>query len=67
MRLNAAMEAGERAGMNPKAVAVIRLLLLTGCRRREIENLRWSEVDLERSCLRLEDSKTGPRRVVLVH
>jgi integrase len=65
VRLNAAMEAGERAGMNPKAVAVIKLLLVTGCRRREIENLRWSEVDLERGCLRLEDSKTGPRRVVL--
>ena len=42
---------------------VIRLLLLTGCRRSEIVRLRWSEVDRDK--LVLADSKTGPRTVTL--
>ena len=42
---------------------VIRLLLLTGCRKGEILKLQWSEVDGER--LNLAESKTGPRRVWL--
>ena len=42
---------------------VIRLLLLTGCRRNEILRLRWSEVDRDR--LVLADGKTGPRIVPL--
>ena len=42
---------------------IIRLLLLTGCRRSEIVRLKRSEVDGDR--LRLEDGKTGPRTVRL--
>ena len=42
---------------------IIRLLLLTGCRKNEILALRWSEVHPD--ALALEDSKTGPRRVPL--
>ena len=42
---------------------IIRLLLLTGCRRGEIHQLKWSEVDGD--VLRLETSKTGPRTVWL--
>ena len=42
---------------------IIRLLLLTGCRRGEIMRLRWSEVDGDR--LLLSDTKTGPRTVPL--
>ncbi len=42
---------------------IIRLLLLTGCRRSEIVNLHWSEV--ENDMLALADSKTGPRKVPL--
>lgn len=38
---------------------IIRLLALTGCRRSEIIGLRWDEVDFERSCLRLAESKEG--------
>ena len=42
---------------------IIRLLLLTGCRKNEIVRLRWREVDTDR--LNLIDAKTGPRPVLL--
>ena len=42
---------------------IIRLLLLTGCRRGEIVNLQWKEVKAD--VLNLADAKTGPRRVYL--
>lgn len=41
------------------AVRIIRLLALTGCRRGEGINLKWTELDAENSCLRLSDSKEG--------
>ncbi|WP_449414963.1 tyrosine-type recombinase/integrase [Ochrobactrum teleogrylli] len=39
--------------------AALKLAAFTGCRIGEIENLKWSEVDLSSSLLTLEDSKTG--------
>ncbi|MCY4548578.1 MAG: tyrosine-type recombinase/integrase [Defluviicoccus sp.] len=42
---------------------IVRLLLLTGCRKSEILRLRWSEVHEE--FLVLADAKTGPRKVPL--
>ena len=47
----------------PLEVAVISLLALTGCRRGEILNLTWAEVQGRK--LKLTDSKTGPRIVWL--
>lgn len=47
------------------AISAIRLLIFTGCRLNEIMSLKWTEVDLENSCLRLSDSKTGARVVHL--
>ncbi len=44
-------------------VAIVRLLLLTGCRKREIVTLRWREY--REGHLHLEDSKSGPRMVWL--
>ena len=44
-------------------IDIIRLLLLTGCRKNEIVRLRRDEV--HGSQLRLRDSKTGPRTVFL--
>ncbi len=47
----------------PEAVAAIRLLALTGCRRGEVLDLRWRNIGAD--ALNLEDSKTGPRAVPL--
>jgi integrase len=45
--------------------AAIRLLMLTGCRLREILELKWQHVDMERGVLNLPDSKTGTTTIVL--
>lgn len=47
----------------PVIATIISLLALTGCRRGEIVNLKWSAVHGRR--LKLSDSKTGPRIVWL--
>ncbi|MCA3628044.1 MAG: tyrosine-type recombinase/integrase [Methylobacterium sp.] len=47
------------------AAAALRLLVLTGCRLREILHLEWSHVDFERGILLLPDSKTGRKIVIL--
>jgi integrase len=54
-----------RTKIDQYAAAAIRLLLFTGCRLREILNLRWSEYDAGRCLLFLPDSKTGKKTVVL--
>ena len=47
----------------PQFVAIIRLLLLTGCRKSEIVTLKWR--DYREGKLFLRDSKVGPRTVWL--
>lgn len=49
----------QREGANPKAIAIMRLWALTGCRRDEIASLEWSAIDFDRACLILADTKTG--------
>ncbi|RUU14447.1 DUF4102 domain-containing protein [Mesorhizobium sp. USDA-HM6] len=51
--------------LTPHVVAALRLLIFTGARLREILNLRWADVDLERGALFLSDSKTGRKTVLL--
>jgi integrase len=51
--------------VSPFAIAAIKLLLLTGCRLREILNLQWEHVDFDRGMLFLRDSKTGRKPVLL--
>ena len=60
-RLGRALDANEARW--PEAVAAIRLLALTGCRRGEVLDLRWR--DIGGDALNLRDSKTGPRTVPL--
>ena len=65
-RLGRTLERMETEGDLPGSVAgAIRLLMLTGCRSGEILHLRWDDVRLEESEIRLRDSKTGPRAVSL--
>ena len=61
-RLHRVLDAEDGRGGRAQA-DIIRLLLLTGCRRNEIVRLRWAEVDGD--TLVMADSKTGPRTVPL--
>ena len=53
--------------ITPVFIDAVRLLLLTGARKQEILQLRWSEIDLEHALIRLprERSKTGEKHIVL--
>ncbi len=50
---------------DPYALAAIRFLLFTGCRKSEALTLQWAWVDLERAVINLPDSKTGAKPVLL--
>ena len=62
-RLHQALDAHRGRGSGRQQAEIIRLLLLTGCRKGELVRLRWSDVDGD--MLRLTDSKTGPRAIFL--
>jgi integrase len=63
-RLGEALAEAERNEEElPQAIAAVRLLVLTGCRLSEILTLKWSDIDYDRSCLMLRDSKTGRKAV----
>jgi integrase len=49
-------------GVNPTYGAVLRLLMLTGCRRSEISGLTWGEVDLDKAAINLPGSRTKNKR-----
>ena len=53
----------KREPETPLPTAVVRLLLITGCRQGEVRALRWR--DYREGHLFLPDSKTGPRTVWL--
>lgn len=60
-RLGRALD--EREAQWPEAIAAIRLLALTGCRRSEVLDRRWR--DIGNDAIHLPDAKTGPRTVPL--
>ena len=57
--LGKALADAEREGESPIALAAVRLLALTGCRRGEVMSLTWAEVDREGRQLRLANTKEG--------
>ena len=65
-RLGRVLDAAEaEGGTKAYAVAAIRLMMLTGCRKAEILTLRWDDLDRTAREFRLRDSKIGPRSVPL--
>jgi integrase len=46
--------------------AIIKLLILSGCRRREIGDLCWSEVDLDSALITLSGARTKNKREFLI-
>ena len=64
--VGAALREAEAGGwMWRPAIAAIRLLMLTGCRKSEILTLRWDDVDRTSGEFRLRDGKRGPCMVPL--
>jgi integrase len=53
----------EANGADPFALAAIRFLCLSGCRKGEALGLKWEHVDFVRSVLCLPDSKVGTRDI----
>ena len=49
---------------NPQLQYIVPLLLLTGCRKRELLNAQWEHFDLERRTWRIPISKSGKARHV---
>jgi integrase len=65
-RLGGVLAAAASLGVESKfAIAAIRMLILTGCRKNEVLTLRWAWIDRFHRCLRLPDSKTGAKVVHL--
>lgn len=68
-RLQAVLEAGlrlrpgARGRIEPMTVWALQLLALTGLRRDEILDLKWSMVDWQHALFNLPDTKTGQRSV----
>lgn len=60
-RLGRAIKA--RENRFPLKAAILKLIILTGCRKNEIMSLRWR--DYRDGHLHLADSKTGPKMVFL--
>jgi integrase len=64
-RLGAVLDQPAASPTAGTAAIIIRLLILTGARRGEIEGLKWTEVDFQFGMLRKETSKTGAKIIPL--
>jgi len=54
-----------RISRNPQLKFIVPLLLLLGCRKRELLDSEWSHFDMDRRLWRIPKSKTGVRHVPL--
>lgn len=63
--LGQALREGLERGVNPFAIAVLKLLIFTGARKGEIETLTWEEIDFAGGYIHLTDSKTGQKSIPL--
>lgn len=63
--LGRALRDGQEKGLNPQAIAILKLLIFTGARKGEIEILLWNVVDFDSGFLRLADSKTEQKIIPL--
>lgn len=64
-RLGQALIDAENEYVSKFAIAAIRFLLFTGCRKSEALNLQWKFVDLDEKLVYLPDSKVGQRPLYL--
>jgi len=64
-RLGGVLDQPPASEAEATAATILRLLILTGARRSEIEGLKWSEVDVQFGMLRKETSKTGAKVIPL--
>lgn len=64
-RLGGVLDSEKSSVLNPMALAIIKLLLLTGARKTEICSLKWEYLDLDHGIARLPDSKTGAKVIEL--
>ncbi|MHA7901542.1 MAG: tyrosine-type recombinase/integrase [Henriciella sp.] len=58
-RLGKCLDKWEQMDRRVTGITIIRLLLMTGARTKEIEELKWSEIDFDRSFFRFEETKSG--------
>ena len=59
------IHSGRPGHIGREAIWGVRLLMLTGMRRDEVRDLQWEQVAWRQKMLRLPDSKTGKRDVVV--
>lgn len=52
---------------SPELQAIVQLALNTGMRKSEIQNLKWSNVNLDQGFIVLETTKNGEKRVVQIN
>ena len=49
----------EYRDLHKEAVNILKLILLTGCRRNEVASLKWEYIDFANQCFHFPDTKTG--------
>ena len=65
LRLERALQSFLEKDRDSYFVPLIRLLLLTGARFREVLTCKWSYINFERQVMELPDSKTGKKEIIL--